>query len=231
MFDDFQIDPGLVQSQKRLRTSLAAAFGLYAGIGAAVVMASATVRKIVEDEMTQVEFAAEPPPEPEPEPVKPEPTPAATSPNPRPKMRRADLKPPDKISDEKLKESNAALAEGGPSGPVDGFLTGSVGGTGRGTAPAAPKEPFTPPVDMTNHERPPYPKAAQRKGIEGTVVVAFDVLENGSVANPKIMGGPAEFHETVLKMTTKWRFKPAKRGNTPVRFRMTKRVTFRLEDA
>jgi len=231
MFDDFQADPGLAHSQKRLRTSMAAAFAVYASVGTAIVVTSATVRKIVEEQLTQVEFAAEPPPEPEPEPVKPEPV-QATSSNPRPKMKRAELKPPDKISDEKLKESNAALAEGGPSGPVDGFLTGSVGGTGRGTAPAPPpKEPLTPPVDMTHYERPPYPKAAQRKGIEGTVTVAFDVLENGTVGNAKIMGGPEEFYDTVLKMTTKWRFKPAHRGSTPVRYRMTKRVTFRLEDA
>ena len=46
------------------------------------------------------------------------------------------------------------------------------------------------PVDTGKNEKPKYSAAAKRKGVEGTVVVAFEVLEDGSVANPQILSGP-----------------------------------------
>jgi len=43
--------------------------------------------------------------------------------------------------------------------------------------------------------------------------------------------GSEELRDAVLKFVMKWRFKPARRGSTPVRFRMTQRITFRVDDA
>jgi protein TonB len=152
-------------------------------------------------------------------------------------VKRPELAPPDKISDEKLKESDKALAAAGETGPTDGFLNGTPGGTGTGIAAAPPPpppppkvEPLVAPVEMGHFERPRYPAAARRKGIEGTVVVAFDVLEDGSVANPRIVSGPAELQEFVLRMVLSWHFSPARRGTERVRFPMKKPIVFRLED-
>jgi len=234
MFDDFSKDETSAAARKRLRGSIVGAALVYTVSGAAIVAATATARVVVEEKLTQVEFA--PPPEPEPEPPKieeaPPPKPVST---PRPKAKRATLQPPDKVPLEKPKESDAALAEAGESGPVDGFLDGVEGGTGTGRAPAPPPPPpkpekITPPVSLTN-EQLKYPKAAERKGIEGVVVVAFDVLENGTCVNPKIVSGPAEFHDAVMRAVSSWRYRPAMQGGKKIRHRTTKRVVFKLEDA
>jgi protein TonB len=236
MFDDFCQSSTARESHERFRRSIAAAMVIYVSSTAAIVAATATVRKIVEEKETQVAFA--PPPEPEPEPPPPPPPVAAPQlKNLRPKVKRPELAPPDKISDEKLKESNKALAAA-DTGPVDGFLDGVEGGTGTGRAPPPPPpppppkaEPLSPAVDPGGNDRPAYSSTARRKGIEGTVVVEFDVLEDGRIANPRIVSGPPEFHETVLRAVRGWRYKPAHRGATLVRYHARKSIVFRLEDA
>lgn len=232
MFDDFSKTTDRA-AKKRMRRAATAAAVIYGGSFGALVAATATARHVVEEELMQIEFA--PPPEPEPEPPPPEPAPEVKPHvSPRPKARRPELAPPKEISNEKPKESDAPLLEAGEAGPVDGFLDGVEGGTGTARAPDPPPppkpEPLTVPVEIKSAQ-PKYPKGAERKGIEGAVVVAFDVLENGAVANPKIVSGPPEFHEAVLEAALTWRYRPAKRGDKPVRHRMTKRVVFKLEDA
>ena len=217
---------------------MAAAMVIYGGTSAAVVGATATVHKIVEEKETQVEFA--PPPEPEPPPPPPPPPPPQASPqeaNARPRVKRPELVTPTKISDEKLAESSKPLAPAGESGPVDGFLDGVPGGTGtapgasRPAPPPPPKpEPLILPVESRANGKPRYSPAAKRKGIEGTVVVAFDVLEDGTVANARIVSGPAELQESVLRIVPSWRYQPAHRGTEKVRYRMKKSIVFRLED-
>jgi protein TonB len=233
MFDDFVPSAAsLEESTARFRRSMAAAVVVYGTGFATLVAATATVRKIIEEKETQVEFAKtaepEPPPPPDPEPVK-------HTNNPRPKVKRPDMAPPTKISDEKLKESNKALATSGDSGPVDGFLDGTPGGTGngRGTPPPPPPkaEPLVAPLDTGRNDRPRYPPTAKRKGIEGVVVVTFEVLEDGRVANPQIVSGPPEFVDTVLRAVVDWRFQPAHRGEKKVRVRIRRSIRFRLEDA
>lgn len=210
---------------------------IYGGSSAAVVGATATVHKIVEEKETQVEFA--PPPEPEPPPPPPPPPPQAApqEANPRPRVKRPELVTPTKISDEKLAESSKPLAPAGEGGPVDGFLDGAPGGTGtgRGAAPPPPPpppkpEPLVLPVESRGNSKPRYSPSAKRKGIEGTVVVTFDVLEDGTVANARIVSGPAELQETVLRIVPSWRYQPAHRGTEKVRYRMKKSIVFRLED-
>jgi periplasmic protein TonB len=159
----------------------------------------------------------------------------------RPKVKREVLKPPDEVPLEKPKESDAELVEAKDPGPLDGSLDGVEGGTGTGRAttppppppPPAPKGPTKGATIIGTEEdnRPKYPKSAERKGIEGAVTVAFDVLENGTCANAKIVKGPEEFHDTVLKMVPKWRFRPAVRDGKPVRSRISRTIRFRLEDA
>jgi protein TonB len=236
MFDDFRTSSTAKESRARFRRSLAAAVFIYGSTSAAIVAASATVHQMVEEKETQVTFA--PPPPPEPPPLPPPPQVAAPKASPRPRVKRPELAPPDKISDEKLKESDKPLVAAGPTGPEDGFLNGVAGGTGTGIAAPPPPPPAPPPkvealvapVDAGHNEKPRYSAAAKRKGIEGTVVVAFDVLEDGSVANPQILSGPPELQECVLRAVPSWRFSPAHRGSERVRFRMKRSIVFRLED-
>jgi protein TonB len=233
MFDDFRPDTMNRQARKRFGGSMAAAVVIYGSSSAMLIGATATARHVVEEELTQVEFA--PPPEPEPEPPPPEQKPPEVAAV-RPKVKRPKLTPPKEVPLEKPKESDAPLAaaeEVGQEGSLDGVEGGT--GTGRAAPPPPPPPPakLVLPVPMGNFEstKPDYPKSAQRKGIEGLVVVAFEVTETGAVANPRIVSGPPEFHSSVLKMVMKWRYKPARRGATAIRYRLQKNIRFRLEDA
>jgi protein TonB len=237
MFDDFCPSVTSRESRARFGGSLAAAMLIYGGSAVAIVGATATVHKIVEEKETQVEFA--PPPEPVPPPPVPPPPAAAPEAAPRPRVKRPELLPPTKISDEQLKESSKPLAAANADGPVEGFLDGAPGGKGTAAAVAAPPpppppppkaEPLVAPVEMAQNGQPRYPPSAKRKGIEGIVVVAFDVLEDGSVASPRIVSGPEELRDCVLRAVSSWHYQPAHRGPEKVRFHMKKSIRFKLED-
>jgi protein TonB len=227
MFEDFAISPGQHSTQQRFRRSFMIAFAVYGTAGAALVSASNTARTLIKENLVQVAFT--PPPE-----VKPEPPPPVEAPKPKSARagvsQRKALKPPDTVPDKKPPESNAPLAQPTNEGPQDGVL-GVVGGTGKDSVNAQPPpEPVVPAKELPGNQQPPYPKRAERDGVEGEVLVAFDVLEDGRVANPKIVKGPAEFHEVVLQIALTWRYRPATLAGKPVKHRATKRVLFRLED-
>jgi protein TonB len=235
MFEDFATSQSQQQTQKRLRRSFALAIVVYGSAGAALVSASNTARKLIKEELTQVQFAQ---PEVKPEP-KPEPPPPPVE-APKPKSARAGvsqrkaLKPPDEMPTAKPTESEGPLVEPTESGSQDGVL-GVAGGTGKDSVNAQPAPPPPPPKlipakEAPGNKQPPYPKRAQRDEIEGEVLVAFDVLEDGRVVNPKIVKGPAEFHEAVLQIALTWRYQPAMLGGKPVKSRSSKLVVFRLED-
>jgi len=86
-------------------------------------------------------------------------------------------------------------------------------------------------VALKTNARPAYSAAAKRKEIEGVVVVAFDVLENGTVSNVQVVSGPEELRENVLKTVATWRFQPALRGGKAVRSREKVSIRFELSDA
>lgn len=229
MLDDFCKNSTSEASRKRFGSSVAIAVALYGAGGAAIVYATAGVHQKAEEDLQQVEFA--PPPVPEP------PAPEQKAPEvvkKAPKVKKTPkLEVPKELSDKVLAESDKALSEAGDVGPVDGLSHG--GGTGTAPPPPPPKKgPVIKPIDSgsNRYDRLKYPAAAERKGIEGAVMVQFDVLENGAVGNVRILSGPVEFHETVLKAAATWRFTPARQDGKPIRYKgMTKRVVFRLEDA
>lgn len=215
--------------------SVAVAVAVYTVLGLVIVGGTTAATSKVVEQMTQVEFAPPPPPPPPPPPTPVvEAQPVAQT---RPKVKRKELKPPDKVPLDKPKESDAPLTDAAPSGPVDGFLNGVEGGTGTKAAkvavaaPAPPPAPVVQPVLLPGNAQPPYPASAKRKEIEGKVVISFDVLENGTVANLTFVSGPEEFRENVLKTVIKWRFTPAKRGGQPLKMHVTKSISFKLTDA
>jgi protein TonB len=218
LFDDFHPDSSHPQARKRLGGSMAVALVVYVGGGFLLVSVTNKAREFVKESLTQVAFAP-PPPEVAPPPKK-------AAPKPRAKANRAELKPPDQVPLRKPQESDQPLVKPGPVGPVDGFLDGVVGGTGSSSAPA-----FVPPKDLPGNSLPPYPKSAWARQVEGKVVISFDVRVDGTVANPKIVTGPEEFHAALLKAVLGWRFRPATSGGKPVEHRLTRTVIFRLEDA
>jgi len=56
---------------------------------------------------------------------------------------------------------------------------------------------------------PVYPAAASQRGLEGWVLVEFDVLENGTVANIRIVASSDDmFEKSARRAAAKFRFKP-----------------------
>ena len=64
---------------------------------------------------------------------------------------------------------------------------------------------------------PKYPKRAQQRGLEGKVLVEFDVDVGGKVINPKVIWSENEvFNSSALKSVSSWLFKPALENGEPI---------------
>ncbi|HSZ72894.1 MAG TPA: TonB family protein [Cytophagaceae bacterium] len=77
-----------------------------------------------------------------------------------------------------------------------------------------------------------YPRDAERKGIEGRVIVGFTVEKTGEIVDVKILKGVSESMdkeaERVVKMMPKW--KPGKNNGVPVRTRHKIFISFKLPE-
>ena len=77
---------------------------------------------------------------------------------------------------------------------------------------------------------PDYPLAMKHGGIEGSVVVEFDVDRSGQVVGIRVLRSThREFEEPTLRAVLKWRFEPGRRNGKAVPFRMQVPVDFHLE--
>jgi len=79
---------------------------------------------------------------------------------------------------------------------------------------------------------PVYPASMIRQGIEGTVVLAIQVLENGRVGEVRIerSSGEPKLDESAAREARRWRFIPGTRDGVPVMLWKQVPVTFRLQD-
>lgn len=77
---------------------------------------------------------------------------------------------------------------------------------------------------------PVYPYELKREGVEGEVLVAFIVDEEGCVTHPQVVrSSNSGFETNTLQAVAKWRFEPGKRYGRIVCFRMAVPVSFTLE--
>lgn len=91
-------------------------------------------------------------------------------------------------------------------------------------APPAPPpvpEPVTEPrgfAGYKNNPAPNYPAVAQRRGLEGTVVLRVKVLATGFPDDVQVSksSGHVVLDEAAIKAVLSWTFDPAKRGKTPI---------------
>ncbi len=88
-------------------------------------------------------------------------------------------------------------------------------------APVAAPEPVTEPrgfAGYKNNPAPAYPAVAQRRGLEGTVVLRVKVLANGYPDDVQVSksSGHTILDEAAIKAVLSWTFDPAKRGKTPI---------------
>lgn len=81
-----------------------------------------------------------------------------------------------------------------------------------------------------NNPRPPYPKAAFRLGIEGTVIVWAEVAEDGKPLQIKLFksSGNDWLDESALSTVAKWKFSPARKEGRIIRSAVKIPITFSL---
>ena len=79
--------------------------------------------------------------------------------------------------------------------------------------------------------QPTYPTSQLAKGIEGFVVVEFDVLESGKVANPRVIeSSSSAFHRSALQAALKMKFKPRVVDGVPlVTYGLRNKFTYKIE--
>lgn len=76
---------------------------------------------------------------------------------------------------------------------------------------------------------PPYPETCRSRGIEGLVVVQFDVTPEGNVVNPRVIDSPnACFNRPLIKAVSGWKYSPASGGG--MRYGVIERFSFYLTD-
>jgi periplasmic protein TonB len=81
-----------------------------------------------------------------------------------------------------------------------------------------------------NNPPPNYPAAAQRRGLEGKVLLRVHVLANGSAGDVKVAqsSGQPILDDEAVKTVLKWEFEPAKRGKTPIDGYVTIPIIYKL---
>jgi protein TonB len=80
---------------------------------------------------------------------------------------------------------------------------------------------------------PPYPAAARRNGVQGTVLLRVVVTSKGLPARVEVekSSGSVHLDNAALEAVKAWRFTPARRGAETVEGIVTVPIVFRLESA
>lgn len=131
----------------------------------------------------------------------------------------------------------------GPVGPGDGPGVGpgtgpgtDEGPIGNGDAPGVgDDEPIHLTVGMTRPEpihrvTPSYTEAARRAGIQGTAFVEATIDEKGNVTDVHVVRGlPMGLDRKAVEAVQQWRFKPAMRGDKPVKVYFMLTVHFTIQ--
>jgi protein TonB len=102
------------------------------------------------------------------------------------------------------------------------------------TPVAAPAPVITAPIfaaDYLDNPAPYYPQLSRRAGEQGRVVLRVLVNPSGRADEVEIRtsSGHSRLDESARDTVRRWRFVPAKRGDTPVPARVLIPISFRLE--
>ena len=99
-------------------------------------------------------------------------------------------------------------------------------------APAVPVEPapgLLEPASVLTRADPPYPEAARRANIEGTVELEVSIDANGGVTDVEVVRGlPLGLSESAAESVRRWTWRPARTAAGPVASRKTVRIRFLL---
>jgi protein TonB len=86
-------------------------------------------------------------------------------------------------------------------------------------------------ADYLKNPKPAYPMGPYREGIEGTVWLRVQVLEDGTVGSVELAqtSGNDELDQSALNTVKKWRFKPAVQGGQASTQFIRIPITFKLQ--
>jgi protein TonB len=132
----------------------------------------------------------------------------------------------------------------GPTIPIEPRIRGPIeitteipviSGPGEVGTPGGPGLPVFPSGELDRVPNakiqiaPEYPFAMKSGGIDGSVVVEFDVDRTGSVVAARVLKSThGEFEASTLRAVRKWRFEPGRKNGRTVPFRMVVPVNFHL---
>ena len=86
-------------------------------------------------------------------------------------------------------------------------------------------------ADTLRNPPPPYPPLARRMGEEGKVILRVNVSPQGLAESVEIKtsSGSQRLDDAAVNAVKRWKFIPAKRGDTPVQSRVLVPIIFKLE--
>lgn len=178
-------------------------------------------------EQAAVEPEPEPLPEPEPEPevMEPEPLPQPVAqPKPKPKPKPV-VKPKPKPTPKPVKKTETKPQPKPVQKPTAQPQTATAGS----------QKAFVPPSSTAAYLRNPkpvYPALAQRRGMQGVVLLLVEVAADGAprAVTVKKGSGFAILDKAALRAVRAWRFAPAKRGGRPVKASIEVPIRFTMKD-
>jgi protein TonB len=193
------------------------ALAVHVGVAWAVLHRTDAPRK---PKFSQEMSLLRPPPEVKPEPPKPVPPPPKKIEPPR------AIDPPKQAPPPALRTAAAEAPQPSTLTVAENLTAAKTSGPVVAAAPApvaAPKveESVTEAngsAAYLNNPPPAYPKAAQRQGLQGRVVLRVQVLANGHVGaiEVKQSSGKTILDDAALAAVKNWVFTPSKRGSTPI---------------
>lgn len=78
-------------------------------------------------------------------------------------------------------------------------------------------------------EEPSYSESAKRMGLQGDIMMALTIDENGIPRDALILSSLGQgLDEQAVSCVSRWRFKPATKDGRPVKFRATIDISFRI---
>lgn len=220
--------------------------------GAAVAIATRAARSAVDPtpvssalELVMVEVEEDKPARPEPAPA-PSPRPIIKlSPRP-PKARERTPPPPNESAPAAPKQEPVVIGLTISSTTTGGSFAAPVGNSLYGSTERKAPEPaqakpyaatgrWVPARELDSHPvvlseiKIPYPLAAQREAIEGTVVASLVIDAEGKVVSAKVLSGPGHgLNEAAQEAFSRFRFKPAMKDGQPVTTEIKYKYTFVL---
>ncbi|MCV6636165.1 MAG: energy transducer TonB [Thiotrichaceae bacterium] len=115
-----------------------------------------------------------------------------------------------------MKSTSNTGSNTGANKPSTSRPSGSSSGTARSTAAKVTKPIFR--AGYLNNPPPEYPRASKRRGEEGKVLLKVRVSAQGKPIKIQLhrSSGFKKLDKAAQKTVKRWRFVPAKQGNTPI---------------